>query len=181
MNDIAKRELKKLAFYVFAPIAVAFGLAFTELYKAFFGWWLDPAVDKENHRALVDDIRENLGFLFDEHGALIIPNTRSYPRSANYAVVTIAVAHMLFRFVRGRDEFRVDVAPAHAPKDWQEVGQVIGSDAEYRGSPNPPTYHRFQDFSKLLRANFEVLDGLMSPEKYGPPRRDLSITRSTRL
>jgi hypothetical protein len=181
MNEIAKRQLKKFAFYLFTPIAVAFGLVFTEFYKAFFGWWLDAAVDDRNHQALAEDIRENLGFLFDAHGARIIPNTRSYPRSANYAVVTIGVAQMLLRFVRGRDEFRVDVSPAHAPKDWQEVGQVIGSDPDYRGSPNPPTYYRFQDFSKLLKANFDILDRLMSPENYGPPRRDLSVIKSTRL
>lgn len=64
------------------------------------------------------EIRRTLPWFFDEYGAQEIPNTRKYPKAFDYVVVTITAEKVLFAFIRGRGELRIDVAPEHAPNDW---------------------------------------------------------------
>jgi hypothetical protein len=84
---------------------------------------------------------------------------------------------MLLRFVRGRGDFRVDIAPEHAPNDWQEVGEAIAS---IKGSETP-RYYRFEDLGQLLKENFGTLAQALSRDEYGPPQPNRQTIKLTRL
>jgi len=50
---------------------------------------------------------------------------KTYKQVLDYANVTVAVSGLLLQFTRGRDEFRVSIAPAHEPDDSYELGEAI--------------------------------------------------------
>lgn len=176
-----KREMQRFLLHAFRPVLIVIAIAAGEIYKAAVAWWLDPLIERRHRNAFSTEIRTVLAPLFEAKGARIVPNTRRYPSVADYAVVTVAVGHMLLRFVRGRDDFRVDVAPVHAPGDWQEIGEAIASCRDERGSPDLVRYYRLQDFGRLLEANFEMLERALSRPRGDTARRDASFTRLTRL
>jgi hypothetical protein len=70
----------------------------------------------------------------------------------------------------------VNVAPAHAPHDWYDLGEAIdlASDAEQASSS--ARNYRMANFRQLFEANIERLKVFFSKEEYGESRRDLSST-----
>ena len=93
---------KKFILNLLRPFLWIFGFVFFGLYKTFWGWWADERRSRILRRDFAKEIRENLGFLFDQFGGQIVPNLRKYPPVADYAVVTVAVQTVLLRFMRGR-------------------------------------------------------------------------------
>jgi len=137
---------------IIRPLLLILRAILSPVYKLLFGW-LDDRANTKWHKELEQEIRQQLSWLFDNYGAQVIPNTRQYPRAFDYAVVTVATNNVLLRFVRGRGELRADIAPAHSPDAWQELGEVIAS-----YSSDQQRYYRLGDLSRVLQQNIEPLE-----------------------
>jgi hypothetical protein len=160
---------------VLRPPAIVISFVAKNLYKLLFGWWLDPRTSRKSEQEFADEIRTKLPFLFVEYGGEIIPNESLRVHTTfDYAIVTVAVRNLLLRFVRGRDEFRVDVAPKHDPRDWQEVSLVLTAIGSVEGFGLRPLYYRLGDFAPLIRPRLLVLDDAFSDKHYVSTKAKLS-------
>ena len=142
--------------------------------KLFPVTWLDRRLARKHYERLSAEVQSKLPFLFTECGGRVVPNDCEYPIVFDYAVVTVAVGKLRFRFVRGRDEFRVDVAPEHAPTAWEEVGTLLQAIAEPGEFRRRPEYFRFQDFGRLLKPRLERMAAALSPEQSGATGQELA-------
>jgi hypothetical protein len=149
--------LRKAALLVFAPFLALFGGLIILSNRIFFAWWLDKRIAKKEQEEFTREIRKNLPFLFANYGAQVIPHDRPYPLVADYTVILVAIDSIRFRFVRGRGEFRVDVARHNTPNDWQEVSSVISQIGAADGSRSVQSYYRLKDFGRLLGPNLDRL------------------------
>jgi hypothetical protein len=73
------------------------------------------------------DVRNNLVRLFVGHAAQVVPNEECEyrdPRSSDYAVATVVTTDLLFRFVRVRGEFAIDIALPGVPRKWESLSQL---------------------------------------------------------
>ena len=94
-------------------------------YDFFFGW-LDRKFARQNEGRLVMDVRRALPSLFTEHRGTVIPNEGvPFPPGFDYAFVTVSAGRFLLRFVRGRGELGVSIAPVFAPNDWHDLIDVV--------------------------------------------------------
>jgi hypothetical protein len=64
---------------------------------------------------------------------------------------------MVFRFVRGREDFRVDVAPETGPGEWREASEVVRSSPQFSESNRVAEYHSMIGFGRFLDANLPIL------------------------
>ena len=175
-NDF-NRELRRLfVLFLVRPAVVLCGVVITSTYKVLFAWWLDPLAQKGSWRRLKNELLKDYAWLFDEYGARVIP-MKPHRQVMNYTSVTIAVEDLLFQFVRGMGEFRVNVAPAHAPHDWYDFGDAIILARGFEQAGNPSRYYRMTDFEQLFESNIEGLKFFFSKAQYGEARRDLFVTR----
>jgi hypothetical protein len=110
---------------VLKPILVPIVFVIGKIYKLCFGW-LDRRIARKNQDRFAQDVRTHLSFLFTDHAAEVIPNEGvRFPPSFDGAYVTVAAETLLFRFVRGRGDFGVEVASKFAPQNWEDLGLVI--------------------------------------------------------
>jgi hypothetical protein len=165
--------------YLIRPVIVACDVLIRSFYKLCFSWWLDGWMSGGLQRRLANDIRVDFSWLFEKYGAQIVP-TGKYRQVLDYAVVTVQVEDLLFKFTRGHDEFIISVAPEHAPHDlypFQEALDLSGA-GTFRNVSNATVV---RDFRELFEANFGHLRTFFSKEKYGPPRQGRSVKKLTRL
>jgi hypothetical protein len=171
--------LKFCLLYVIRPLLLLFGAAVSSLYNVLFAWWLDGWTFKGHQDRFESEIREQYSWLFEKYNARIMPRQR-YKQVLDYVVATVAIGDLLLDFVRGNGDFRVNVAPAHAPHDWYDFAEAIDL-----ASGNKPgeraTHYRMASFRQLFEANVERLNAFFSKENYGPSRRDRTATRLIRL
>ena len=161
--------------YVIAPpLGVAYFLVSRTLWLL-IGWWRGPQLARRQERQFAEEIRTTLPFLFDEWAGKIVPNVGiRFPPPFDYAVVTVAVHNFLLRFIRGRDEFRVDVAPKTDPKNWQEVSMVLTAIGALQGYALRLEYYRLADFGRLMYPRMADLNAAMSEEKVASTHENLS-------
>jgi hypothetical protein len=100
------------------------GFFFKVAYVGLFGWWLDPRLQLRANQSLLNDVRENLSFLFPKGHAVEHPRIRVLP--FDYASVEGAWENLL-SFIRGRQEVNVLIAPSHAPNMSYELGPAIAA------------------------------------------------------
>ncbi len=50
---------------------------------------------------------------------------KRYRQVLDYVVATVSVGDLLLQFVKGGGDFRVCLAPAHAPHDWYDFGEHL--------------------------------------------------------
>lgn len=102
---------------------------------------------------------------------------KRYRRAFDYVMATVALSDLLLRFVKGRDEFRVDIAPAHAPHDWHDFAEAIDLASEAKPVRSGARTYRMAHFRQLFEANFERLRHCFSPEEYGESRRERTVKK----
>jgi len=102
---------------------------------------------------------------------------KQYRQMLDYVVAKVALRDLLFQFVKGNGEFRVDIAPAHAPDDWYDFGEAIDLASDAEGTGTSATHYRMANFRQLLEANIERLRHYFSKETYAPSRRDRTAKR----
>jgi len=88
--------------------------------------------------------------------------TKRYRQVLDYVVATVAVGDLLLKFVRGRGEFHVTVAPAHAPHDSYDFGEAIDLASEADPGRGSARAYRMSGFRHLFEANIERLTGFVS-------------------
>ena len=120
-----KRVLIFLLTSLVRPVLLVLGAVF----KFFFGWIDGSSIARKNQQQFVQEIESQLKFLFNDHGAKIVPNDPDvpFPPSFDGAFVTIATDSVRFRFTRGRGEFLVEVAPLTAPMEWENLELVLAT------------------------------------------------------
>lgn len=157
------------------PFTFLFGLIVVEGYNALFGWWLDKRVAKKTENRFKDDILRKVAFLFSECGGTIAPNDASlpFPPGFDNAVVTVVAGNVRFQFLRGRGEFRVDVAPQHDPTDMNEISTVLRAIGAVEGPQTQPLYQEPRDFARLLRTHFDSLQNSFTEAEYPRTKENL--------
>jgi len=165
------------------PFMFVFGFIVDEGYNALFGWWFDERVAKKNQDRFADDILREVAFLFSECGATIVPNDPSlpFPPGFDYAVVTVVAGHVRFQFVRGRGEFRVEVAPPQDPTDLNEISTVLRAIGALEGPQTQPLYREPRDFGRLLRTHLDRLQNSFSEAEYPTTKENLYPIQRTQL
>jgi hypothetical protein len=148
-------------------------------YKLLFGWWLDKRVAKRHQEAFDNEISRYLPFLFYDCGGKIVSN-EGLPETLgfDYAVVTIAASNMLLRFTKGRGEFWVDVAPAHASSAWQEFGSLLAS---LDDKIEVPRHYTLSSVGPPLRTNFAKLEAAVLADSQGDAKEEPSRVRFIKL
>jgi hypothetical protein len=149
--------LKRFAVFVLRPIILMFGLVIGGAYKLIFGWWLDERSDGKLEDNFKKDLRAKVPALFSEFNGKFVPNDRKYPRAFDYVVVSISVQGMVLRFIRGRGEFTVDVAPEASPTAWREVSEVVRRSPQFSESNGVAEYWTLNSFGRFLDANLSIL------------------------
>lgn len=178
LSEFLREVLRFIVLVLLRPIARAIGAIVSPVYKLAFGP-LGERSHRKGEKRLQDEIRKNLPWLFERYEAKVIPNTQNYPRAFDYAVVTVALGNILIRFVRGRGELRADIAPAHAPTNWDEVGEAIACAGD---SERPrPQYYSFDDLGQLLEQNLDRLNLAFAQDRYGQSHHSPTAPRPIRL
>jgi hypothetical protein len=72
---------------------------------------------------LEENVRRELGFLFNQHGAKISSNTRL--RIMDFACVSVDVDNLRLLAARDRGSIEISIAPIHAVRYWQSMGEAI--------------------------------------------------------
>jgi hypothetical protein len=110
-------------------------------------------------------VREELSFLFRKFSASVSSNHK-YPSACGNAIVALSTTTLAVRVVRDRDEFRIDVAPAHAPTQWRLLAvAAVAASADIQNSV-VDTYTSLTRGAKQLEDNWDLLSTTFSPERY---------------
>ena len=157
------RILRSVLRAILVPIFSVIG----KIYKLCFGW-LDRRMARKNQDRFAQDVRTHLSFLFTDHAAQVIPNEGvRFPPGFDGAYVTVAAETLLFRFVRGRGDFGVEVASKFAPKNWEDLGLVVEATERLKEpTERQPAYHRLESLGRILQPQFEQLKEALSEERF---------------
>jgi hypothetical protein len=129
--------------------------------------WDNRRLARKRHEQLIQEVNENLQFLFTECGGKIIANEAiPFPPAFDYAFVTIATKEMLFRIAQGREDLGVSIAPQHAPDDWQELSMVLMAMSTPEGVGSRPAYVFLRDVAQLLRMQIKPLREALSENRW---------------
>jgi hypothetical protein len=152
-----ERQLKRMLLAPVMALGALVGIVFIFVYKFLIGRWLDPIIHKKNQERFTEEIQERISCLFTDHAGQVVPNDREYPRGFDYAVVTVAVDSMLLRFIRGRQDFRVDVCPQSMPGAWWEISTLLKDEDVVNRPGHRAKYYGLRDFGQFFQLNFEII------------------------
>jgi hypothetical protein len=155
---------------LFAPVVLGIGFFFKVVYVVFFGWWLDPRLQRRANQSLLNDVRENLSFLFPNGHAVEHPRIRVLP--FDYASVEVAWENLLLSFTRGREEVNVLVAPSHAPNMSYQLGPAIAA-LENRHYSEHDAVNSLHDAAGLLEPRLEALNVAFSEQSFPAMKQKL--------
>ncbi len=145
------------------------------LYGILFRWWLDVPLAKKAEARFAREIRENLSFLFEDKSAAVVPNEGvSFPPPLDYALVTVAVGRLLFRFVRGGGEFRIEMAlsgDVMNSRDWKDLRVIWAVLNESEADEPFLRLRNLLDADSFLRAELVRLQELASKDQWGLVKR----------
>jgi hypothetical protein len=112
---------------------------------------------KKRDNQLADEIRENLPFLFADYGAQFVPNEVATPPYFDWAQARILASGLLFMFTRDRGMIYVNVAPAHAAQDWQELSAVLTFILNKGGMDSEVEFARLPTIALVLEPQMKLL------------------------
>jgi hypothetical protein len=127
-----------------------------------------------------EKVRQGLPFLFRDFSASVVSN-QCFPAAFGNAVVVLAVATLLIRVVRDRDEIRIDVAPAHAPKEWRQLTLALAAVDSSEQNPVMSSCISLRQGAALFRDGFESLRAAFMPERYEFTKRVMQDIETTKL
>lgn len=126
----------------------------------------DKRLALKQQERLATEIQEQLFFLFKDYGARIVPNIGiRFPPPFDYAVVTLEVGELLFRFVRGRGEIDVQVKSKSAAKEWHDISLVIGA-LDNPDEMQHRTFVGLVDVAAVLKQNMSRINDAFCGPKY---------------
>jgi hypothetical protein len=136
----------------------------------FFGWWAKRQL-RLKEQELRECMYQNLSFLFRELGAKFVPNEK-YRSQFGLVHATLEVGHLRLRAVSMRDGSYVEVAAAHSPEKWEEIGLVLAAvrSMERVGPADDisrhPTFLPLSVLRPLLKKHFAELQEALSEANY---------------
>ena len=145
-------------FDIFAPAILGIGYLVKATWWIGFGWWLGPIAQERANRALNDDIKASLSFLFPD-GEFLNDPTKILP--FDYAASRVLYKNVLLSFTRGRGEINITVAPRHLAEDRRELASVLTVLTLKRTSIST-----LADSSSLFRDNLSALNAAFSEQEY---------------
>jgi hypothetical protein len=154
------------------PPLIVLRFIFSSIHSLLFAWWLDARLVKRSNERFAKEITENLQFLFTYYNARIIPNDREPPPSFDFAMVTIATSDLLFRFLRGRGDLGVHVAPQRAPNDWHELSLVL-SVIDVREGFERRSVYWLSDVARWLTLYIDRIEKAFSESRYPETKQRL--------
>jgi hypothetical protein len=157
---------------IFAPIILVVGGVLRAVYWLLFRWWVDPLVGHNLNRRFAQEIRAELSFLFKQHGARLVPGPVERALF-DAAWVTVEAENLRLHFLRGRGDLTVRVAPKHAPSDWHDLSLVAMVIETPQGIRPRARCSALSDVAKLLRTQWNSLNGALSIEQYPTIRQRL--------
>ncbi len=138
------------------PPLMVLGFIAKAIYSLFF-WRADKRLAQKHQEMLAASVKAELSFLFNEYDGVIIPNQGvPFPPGFDYAIVTLEVGELLFRFIRGRGDLDVQVAAKSDATDWHDVTLVISAIEEPEDMKRK-SFLSLSDFAPLLRRNMSRL------------------------
>jgi hypothetical protein len=163
MIVMERRARDRVMAALLRPPILALGFLVKLAYRLVFGWWLDPLLQRRWNKALLEDIKSNLPFLFSDSdgenkASLVV-------RHADWPTIEVLWGNLLFTIVRWRDETYVSVAPRSVPTKVYKLGRVV--DMLERGHPSEHT--EINDLVKaghLLRPRLIALNSSFSQEEF---------------
>ena len=158
-----RKHNRQLIVDLIRPPALIVGFVVKTIYRAVFGWWLDPWLQRKANQSLIDDVRANLPFLFPNGSVVEHPQIRVLP--FDYASVEISWENLLLSFTRGREETSVVVAPRHAPNMSYELGPVIAA-LEDRRYSDRHAINDLQDAANLMQPHLQALNAAFSERDF---------------
>lgn len=121
-------------------------------------------------RKLPEIIHQEFHQLFSEHNAKEVKYEYDSKHFGN-EILVVNSGNIVFRFVQDRGDLDVDLAPSHAPTEWQCVDQVIWA---LHGLTNVPPIRPGYSLAKtasLVMDHYSRLNEAMSPEKYAATKQ----------
>jgi hypothetical protein len=109
------------------------------------------------------EIQSKLPFLFDEYGGQLISSTPTKPRPFDFAVSKVVLPDFTLQFIRGRGDFRVRIAPNHAPKALEDLPIILSIIDE---SFERREFKSFPDLESVLKPRMKLLQDALSPDRY---------------
>ena len=129
-------------------------------YKALFGWWLDPLLQRRKNQSLWNDVQANLYSLYTGGVPIREKNPKILP--FDYASVRLIFKNISFCFTRGRGELNVTLAPSIAPTDSHEFAVVIAA----LDSRHIKPVNNFAEIASILRPRLDALNQAFSENCY---------------
>jgi hypothetical protein len=117
-----------------------------------------------------EKVRQSLPFLFLNFAARVVLN-QYFPAAFGNAVVVLAAATLVIRVVRDRDEIRIDVAPAQAPKEWSHLTLALASVDGNKQHPVVSSCISLRQGAALLGDSCESLIAAFLPGAYEDTKR----------
>jgi hypothetical protein len=162
------QEFNNWVVAIVRPPLVVLRFVIEKSYSLVFGWWLDKRLVSRSNQRFGDDVRRHIAFLFDDYGARIIPNGPEPPASFDFALVTLSVGDLIFRFFRGRGDVTMNVASTRAPNDWHELSALLGvMDLGVQRR----AFTDLADIGRILRLHMNEIRQALSPEHYRNTQR----------
>ena len=112
-----------------------------------------------------ESVRGELSFLFQKFSASVNSNHK-YPAACGNAIAVVTTSTMAVRVVRDRDEFRIDVAPAHAPTEWKLLTTAAVAVSGNAQNAAIDWYTSLPRGAKLLQDSWDRLSTAFSQERY---------------
>jgi hypothetical protein len=166
----SKRAAAQIAVYSLGVLEPAFRL----VYKAFFSWWLSPALHRSALNSWADDIKSGAPFLFRDHQARVIPDPRPEANDSSMGCVYIGTKNLVFKFSEWHHENHYAwVAPAFAPTDLYHVIDALRvADPEGR-STLPRDIENWYDLARILEPRFRLLETAFNEENFENTKRKI--------
>lgn len=162
------------------PILLLIGFVLRLVYRLFFSWWLNPALDHWNRKAFADEVRQAMPFLFDQYKARVVPDPRPEANDPHMDYVCIRARNLIFKFGRWRSEnYEVRVSPSFAPTDSYEIVDALRvADPAANAQPFPEVAS-WKLLSRILEPSFHLLETAFHQDNFQDTKFRLAQLRLT--
>lgn len=134
---------------------------------------IDRRIAQRNESILTQDVKKYLTFLFTEYKGRTVANEGVECRPGfDYAITTVAIDGFRLKFIRGRGELGVLVAPASADNDWHDLSLVVAA-VSSEGCLGRQHFTDLTEVSQYLNRYLEALLSVFSSGGFGPIKQKL--------
>lgn len=173
-----KQQLALFLIDVFRPAFHVLAFLLPLIWKVLFSWWLGVLLDRYFDKLFVDELRQDLPFLFDLFGWKPVRCSRPEPKGSQMDRICIATENLIFDFSRWhRENCSIRVSPIFSPSNsYDLVDALRAADPGDQTIARPEVDH-WPLFGKLLEPRFHLLETAFSRENFASAEIRLSHLR----